>query len=135
MKSSMFKWILQCAFGVLSIASTTSVQAQKIETLINQEQNVELSQVHLQQLTSETTKFRLHFTNPTPDKVVLMITDTEGNTLLNKKIEQSTFAQTFDLSNLKDGVYTFILIKGKNIVKKTVQLNTDYVMVKKAYIK
>ena len=135
MKSSIAKWIFRSAIGTLSLISAATVQAQSVDTTIRAEQNTPLRHVYLQQLHSEPTKFRLHFNNPAQGNVVLVITDTEGNTLLHKKIEQTTFAQTFDLSSLKDGAYTFTLLKGKEVVRKTVQLNTDYVMVKKAYIK
>ena len=135
MKSSIQKWIVRSAFCTLCLVSKASVQAQEAAPVTNYKQSTPSNVFYLQQLDAEPAKFRLHYTNATTDKVVLTITDREGNTLLTKKIEQANFAQTFDLSNLKDGSYTFTLQKGKDVVKKTVQLNTDYVMVKKAYIK
>lgn len=135
MKASIAKWIFRSTIGTLSVISAASVQAQSVDTTINAEQNTPLRHVYLQQLHAEPTKFRLHFNNPAQAKVALMITDWEGNTLLYKKIEQAAFAQTFDLSTLKDGVYTFTLLQGKEVIKKMVQLNTNYVMVKKASIK
>jgi hypothetical protein len=135
MKSSIQTWILRTVFCTLLITGAATVQAQTDAPVSNSEQRAPLSQVYLQQITSSAAKFRLHFTNPGQGKVVLMITDSEGNTLLKKNIAHTNFAQTFDLSMLKDGMYTFTLLKGKDVINKIVQLNTDYVMVKKAFIR
>lgn len=87
------------------------------------------------QLTPNVPKFNLRFNNPAREKVVVTITDASTNLLYNQAFTDAAYVQTYDLSMLPDGAYTFTLTKGKEMIRKTVLLNTDYVVVKKVSIR
>ena len=130
MKSPMCKQFFSALIFTLFTAG--AVQAQ---TANDANETSGLKNVLLQPVDSHPHKFKLQFANVSSERVLLTILDAQGNALFHQKIENYSFRQTFDLSTLQDGSYTFVLSMGKEVVKKMVELNTDLIVVKKAYIK
>lgn len=131
MKLSICKWLLRSTFSAILITGAANAQAQTSA----EEPGAALTEVQLQQIVPGQSKFRLQFNNPTPGKVEITISDAMGNALFHTKIKDRAFVQTFDLSTLQDGTYTFSVIKGREVIKKTVALNTDYLVLKQVSIK
>lgn len=70
-------------------------------------------------------KFRLTF-DKLQHKSYIAIKDTNGETLYSEYAKQTgAYSKAFDLSNLTDGKYTFIIINGSERIEKPFEISTN----------
>lgn len=71
-------------------------------------------------------RFKLAFENPLQQKSKIYLLDKENNVLFDEYTNGKTFyVRAFNLSNLVDGKYTFVVESGKDKVKKDFAITTQ----------
>jgi hypothetical protein len=70
-------------------------------------------------------QFRVSYTNPVSQNVVVRILDADKNVLFseNKRVD-AKYLKYFDLSTLSDGVYTFEILDGKERAQQSFDILT-----------
>ena len=137
MKTLFSITISRMIFCTLALTGAAGIQAQDVDSkpAFIEEPSAKTWHVNLQQINATQPKFRLQFSNNTAGKVSIHIIDAQRNNLYNTTVGSNQFVQVFDLSTLQDGAYTFVLSRGKEVITKTVYLNTDVTVVKRAFIR
>jgi hypothetical protein len=70
-------------------------------------------------------QFKLAFENPLRQKTKISLIDKERNVLFDEYMHQNTqYVRAFNLSNLADGEYTFVVESGKDKMKKDFTIST-----------
>ncbi len=70
-------------------------------------------------------RFKLAFENPLRQKTKIYLLDKENNVLFDEyTYGDNQYVRAFNLSNLADGEYTFVVESGKEIVKKDFAITT-----------
>jgi len=69
--------------------------------------------------------FKLAFENPLRQKTKISIIDKDRNVLFDEYMHENTqYVKAFNLSNLADGEYTFLVESGKDKMKKDFIIST-----------
>jgi hypothetical protein len=70
-------------------------------------------------------QFKLAFENPLRQKTKISLIDKERNVLFDEYMHQNTqYVRAFNLSNLADGEYTFVIESGKDKMEKDFTIST-----------
>lgn len=69
-------------------------------------------------------KFKVQIANPEEARVVISIKSENGGYYFSKRLSDAWYAQTYDFSNVEDGLYTIEIEKGKNTFRKSILITT-----------
>jgi hypothetical protein len=83
--------------------------------------------MRLTHLAKDSLLFRLLIENPTGEKLMLYIKDTNSNILLRETLPTSTkYEARYNLQSLEDGSYTFEIRNGKTkVAEKAIDIKTE----------
>ncbi|MCU0325933.1 MAG: hypothetical protein MUF45_11875 [Spirosomaceae bacterium] len=72
-----------------------------------------------------TLRFKVEVTNPSRQKTTITLQDDNDNVLFSDySVSDSKYSKVFDLSNLEDGNYTFVIASGKEKINKEFSIQT-----------
>jgi CHU_C Type IX secretion signal domain len=107
--------------SAIVLASYGSVNANLLRNDLNDDTNQILTVKQVGNL-----KFKVLIANSQNQLTKIQILDANGNEIYNEKqITDKLNAKLFDLSNLSDGTYTFVVQKGDTIEKQKVNIITQ----------
>ena len=72
----------------------------------------------------ETTKFKVHFINPSARKTTVKLLNAKDEVLYTEVVTNQNYIRKFDLENLADGMYHFEISNGQQKIRKDVELQT-----------
>ncbi|MFN3850730.1 MAG: hypothetical protein ACK4NY_14950 [Spirosomataceae bacterium] len=72
-----------------------------------------------------TLRFKVEVANPSRQKTTIALQDDNGNVLFSEySFTDSQYSKVFDLTNLVDGDYTFVIVSGKEKINKAFSIQT-----------
>lgn len=72
-----------------------------------------------------TLRFKVEVSNPSRQKTTIALQDENGNILFSEySFTDSQYNKLFDLTNLADGEYTFVIVSGKEKINKDFSIQT-----------
>jgi hypothetical protein len=110
------------ALVFISATATTQVKAQT-KVAAGKVNSTEKNSLNVQDLGS--LRFKLAFENPSKQKTKLSLVDKENNVFFNDyPTNDAQYVKAFDLSNLLDGEYAFVVELGNEKLKKDFVIST-----------
>ena len=84
--------------------------------------------------TDSVMKFRIWVANPEEAKVTISIKSENSGYYFSKRLSDAWYAQTYDFSNVEDGIYTIEIEKGKETFRKNILISTENYTVRKTNV-
>lgn len=108
----------------LALAATTEGMAQTKAASGKISSSEKVTNLTVQDLGS--LRFKLAFENPLRQKTQIYLLDKDNNVFFNEySTGDAQYIRAFDLSNLADGEYTFVVETGKDKLKKDFSISTQ----------
>lgn len=124
MKKNTINIIKALAIVLTLATATTEGMAQTKATSGKVSSTEKVSNLSVQDLGS--LRFKLAFENPLKQKMKISLVDKENNVFYDDySVGQTQYVKAFNLANLADGEYTFVVESGKDKITKAFEIRTQ----------
>jgi hypothetical protein len=124
MKKNTINIIKALAIVLTLATATTEGMAQTKATSGKVSSTEKVSNLSVQDLGS--LRFKLAFENPFKQKMKISLVDKENNVFYDDySVGQTQYVKAFNLANLADGEYTFVVESGKDKITKAFEIRTQ----------
>ncbi|MFN3850731.1 MAG: hypothetical protein ACK4NY_14955 [Spirosomataceae bacterium] len=109
------------AIGIAAISNATFAQSKLEKDVTPVEASATEAKARIEEVGQ--LKFKVLVSNPSKQKTAILLRDEEGNVLFSQYLN-SSYNRTFDLNNLSDGKYKFIVIAGRERLNREFTIET-----------